>query len=508
MHAGFSVLLVGALGVLGVLGAPDADAIKSLPGLSKQPAFRQYSGYLTVAGNKHLHYWFVESQKDPEKSPVVLWLNGGPGCSSLDGLLTEHGPFLIQDDGTTLQYNPYSWNMIANVLYLESPAGVGFSYSDDQKYTTNDSEVSMNNYLALKEFFRLFPEYSKNELYLTGESYGGIYIPTLAERVLEDSSLNLQGIAVGNGLSSYELNDNSLIYFAYFHGLLGESLWATLQKYCCTNGQCNFYNNSDPSCADTVNQAQQIVYNIGLNIYNLYADCAGGVPYSTSVENGRLVIHDLGNNFLKNKWSNSWNQKLQALGSTFKQVKLDPPCVNSTPSAMYLNDPYVKSALHISPKALAWEICSAEVNLNYNRLYMDVKKQYMKILGALKYRVLVYNGDVDMACNFLGDEWFVESLQQEVQVKRRPWFYNNGETKQIGGFVKEFSNLSFLTVKVQVKRRPWFYNNGETKQIGGFVKEFSNLSFLTVKGSGHMVPTDKPIAAFAMFSRFITKQPY
>lgn len=105
------------------------------------------------------------------------------------------------------------------MLYLESPAGVGFSYSDDQKYATNDTEVSespetrpltwlrgvhdwllksfspqvsMNNYLALKEFFRLFPEFNKNELFLTGESYGGIYIPTLAERVMEDASLNLQ----------------------------------------------------------------------------------------------------------------------------------------------------------------------------------------------------------------------------------------------------------------------------------------------------------------------------
>ncbi|XP_017334981.1 lysosomal protective protein [Ictalurus punctatus] len=470
----YAVLCVLLLGTLGVLGAPAEDEIKSLPGLSKQPGFKQYSGYLTVAGNKHLHYWFVESQKDPEKSPLVLWLNGGPGCSSLDGLLTEHGPFLIQDDGTTLQYNPYSWNMIANVLYLESPAGVGFSYSDDKKYSTNDSDVSMNNYLALKEFFRLFPEYSKNELFLTGESYGGIYIPTLAERVMEDSTLNLQGIAVGNGLSSYELNDNSLVYFANYHGLLGESLWATLQKYCCKDGQCNFYNNTDPTCSGAVAQSQQIVYNSGLNIYNLYADCAGGVPYSTSVENGRLVIHDLGNNFINLKWSNSWNQKLRGVGSVLKSVKLDPPCINSTPSAMYLNNPYVKSALHISPNALDWEICSAEVNLNYNRIYMDVKKQYLKILGALKYRVLVYNGDVDMACNFLGDEWFVESLQQEVQVQRRPWLYSNGETQQIGGFVKEFSNLAFLTVK----------------------------------GSGHMVPTDKPIAAFAMFSRFITKHPY
>ncbi|KAI2595124.1 cathepsin A, partial [Homo sapiens] len=82
--------------------APDQDEIQRLPGLAKQPSFRQYSGYLKGSGSKHLHYWFVESQKDPENSPVVLWLNGGPGCSSLDGLLTEHGPFLVQPDGVTL----------------------------------------------------------------------------------------------------------------------------------------------------------------------------------------------------------------------------------------------------------------------------------------------------------------------------------------------------------------------------------------------------------------------
>uniref|UniRef100_A0A8C2J1N5 Carboxypeptidase n=1 Tax=Cyprinus carpio TaxID=7962 RepID=A0A8C2J1N5_CYPCA len=437
MHLALVCLLL--LGVLEVSGAPNADEIKYLPGLSKQPSFKHYSGYFSVADNKHLHYWFVESQKDPAGSPVVLWLNGGPGCSSLDGLLTEHGPFLIQDDGATLEYNPYAWNKIIFILtvYDQKPNG---------NHIISDIQVATNNYLALKEFFRLFPEFSKNEFFLTGESYGGIYIPTLAEIVMEDSSINLQGIAVGNGLSSYELNDNSLVYFAYYHGLLGTSLWNDLQTFCCKDGACNFYDNQDVNCSTSLYAVQNIVYNSGLNMYNLYAPCAGGVQ----------------------------QRKLRSVVSLFKSSKLDPPCTNSTPSTLFLNNPLVKSALHISPKALDWIICSAEVNLNYKRLFMDVKKQYLKLLGALKYRVLVYNGDVDMACNFLGDEWFVESLQQQVQVQRRPWIYFNGETQQIGGFVKEFTNIAFLTVK----------------------------------GSGHMVPTDKPIAAFTMFSRFITKQPY
>ncbi|KAF7207458.1 lysosomal protective protein isoform X1 [Nothobranchius furzeri] len=460
--------------LLGTDAAPVDDEITFLPGLQKQPSFRHFSGYLNVSNGKHLHYWFVQSQNKPSSDPVVLWLNGGPGCSSLDGLLTEHGPFLIQDDGVTLQYNPYSWNKIANVLYLESPAGVGFSYSDDKNYVTNDTEVSMNNFLALKEFFRLFPEFSSNELFLTGESYGGIYIPTLAERVMEDASMNLQGIAVGNGMSSYELNDNSLVFFAYYHGLLGTRLWTQLQMFCCKDGKCNFYNNQNQNCSDSLLEVQTIVYNSGLNMYNLYASCPGGVPHRLSVESGQLVIRDLGNTFIHHQWNRQWSQKLQNLAALHLSVRLDPPCTNSTPSYLYLNNIYVKRALHISPNALDWVICSAEVNLNYGRLYMDVSKQYLKLLSALKYRVLVYNGDVDMACNFMGDEWFIESLNQQVEVQRRPWLYQD-----IDG-----------------------------EQVGGFVKEFDNIAFLTVKGSGHMVPSDKPVAAFSMFTRFIKKQPF
>ncbi|KAI3369587.1 hypothetical protein L3Q82_024497, partial [Scortum barcoo] len=507
-----AVLCYFLFALLGGEAAPTADEVTYLPGLQKQPSFRQYSGYLSVADGKHLHYWFVESQKNPSSDPVVLWLNGGPGCSSLDGLLTEHGPFLIQDDGVTLQYNPYSWNKIVNMLYLESPAGVGFSYSDNPKYTTNDTEVSdtletpdwppdvdcqvfkmflspqvsMNNYLALKEFFRLFPEFSKNELFLTGESYAGIYIPTLAERVMEDTSLNLQGIAVGNGMSSYEMNDNSLVYFAYYHGLLGSRLWAELQTtFCCNDGgratstttrtrtappatgtregefgsdtngpfllvPTRLYDLTSVSVVSItmLSEVQNIVYSSGLNMYNLYAPCPGGVRQRVSVERGELVIRDLGNSFINHQWTQLWSQqKLRGLASLHLSVRLDPPCTNSTPSSLYLNNPYVRAALHISPKALDWVICSSEVNLNYGRLYLDVKKQYLKLLSALKYRVLVYNGDVDMACNFMGDEWFVESLNQQVEVQRRPWLYDDEGGRQVGGFVKEFDNIAFLTVK-------------------------------------------------------------
>uniref|UniRef100_A0A8C6SWY5 Carboxypeptidase n=1 Tax=Neogobius melanostomus TaxID=47308 RepID=A0A8C6SWY5_9GOBI len=415
----FLVLLIhflsAGLHFLSVEAAPAGDEITYLPGLSKQPSFKHYSGYLDLATGKHLHYWFVESQGKPSSDPLVLWLNGGPGCSSLDGLLTEHGPYLIQDDGASLDYNPYSWNKIANVLYLESPAGVGFSYSDNKNYKTNDTEVALNNYLALKTFLKLFPEYASNAVFLTGESYGGIYIPTLAQRVMEDSAINLQGVAVGNGMSSYELNDNSLVFFAYYHGLLGTELWAGLQAYCCDQGRCNFYDNRNPNCSELLGDVQTIVYSSGLNMYNLYSPCAGGVK------------------------------------DTLRSVQC------SSNATLVLT-------VYSSTVLLKHVMVSCRGRLIYRHKYSYLQK----------YRVLVYNGDVDMACNFMGDEWFVESLKQLVQVQRRVWLYEGADGKQVGGFVKEFSNIAFLTIK----------------------------------GSGHMVPTDKPAAAFTMFSRFIRREPY
>lgn len=64
----------------------------------------------------------------------------------------------------------------------------------------------------------------------------------------------LQGVAVGNGLSSYEMNDNSLVYFAYYHGLLGSQLWTELQAFCCRDGKCNFYDSQNQNCSASVSE--------------------------------------------------------------------------------------------------------------------------------------------------------------------------------------------------------------------------------------------------------------
>ena len=120
-----------------------------------------YSGYLAVNGTpKLLHYMFVESQGNPTTDPLVIWFNGGPGCSSMLGFTQEHGPFVMEDGGTTFSRNAYSWNREANMLYIESPAGVGFSYcgvEDGCRY--DDDSSAADNLAAVLNWFVKFPEY-------------------------------------------------------------------------------------------------------------------------------------------------------------------------------------------------------------------------------------------------------------------------------------------------------------------------------------------------------------
>lgn len=143
----FSCLLVSSLLVAGVRAAFLDDKIASLPGWAGELPSNQYSGYLNASGSQ-LHYWLVESEADPETAPTVLWFNGGPGCSSLDGFVYEHGPFVVSKDGLTLTPREYRWNLLVNMLYIEAPVGVGFSYSESGDYKCNDDKTATENYVS------------------------------------------------------------------------------------------------------------------------------------------------------------------------------------------------------------------------------------------------------------------------------------------------------------------------------------------------------------------------
>ncbi|ESQ56450.1 hypothetical protein EUTSA_v10027269mg, partial [Eutrema salsugineum] len=137
--------------------APESALITKIPGFDGTFPSKHYSGYVTIdkEHGKNLWYYFIESEKNPSKDPVVLWLNGGPGCSSMDGFVYEHGPFNFEPKKANtslplLQLNPYSWSKVSNIIYLDSPVGVGFSYSKNESdYQTGDIKTAIDSHAFL-----------------------------------------------------------------------------------------------------------------------------------------------------------------------------------------------------------------------------------------------------------------------------------------------------------------------------------------------------------------------
>ncbi|RQM19668.1 hypothetical protein B5M09_002717 [Aphanomyces astaci] len=203
--------LAGCIGV-GFTAQATVFATPSLSSTRVEPlcdaSVRQLSGYLQVTNATKYFYWYFESRDNPTKDPLVLWLNGGPGASSLIGLLAENGPCLLDPDTLTLKDNPHAWNAHANVIWLDQPANVGFS----QGPPTPPSQVGPNVHTFLENFLAQHPELHRRRLYLTGESYAGHYIPGIAHTILQGNAvkpsseaLNLQGILIVNGLTNVQV---------------------------------------------------------------------------------------------------------------------------------------------------------------------------------------------------------------------------------------------------------------------------------------------------------------
>lgn len=191
-----------------------------------------WAEYIPVHNQKyHMWYWFFEAREAPENAPLILWMTGGPGCSSLVALFNENGPYHIQED-LSLKLNPHSWNKKANILFIDQPVGTGFSYSDFGEIgVVSEKQMAQAMYEFFQGFFAKYPQYQENPFFVTGESYAGHYIPALSARIHEGNlnkegiHINLKGLAIGNGLvdpvSQYPEYSN----FALQHGIVGETVY-------------------------------------------------------------------------------------------------------------------------------------------------------------------------------------------------------------------------------------------------------------------------------------------
>ncbi|ENN74986.1 hypothetical protein YQE_08443, partial [Dendroctonus ponderosae] len=165
-----------------------------------------YSGFFTVDAlfDSNLFFWFIPSQGDYLSDPVVLWLQGGPGASSLYGLFSENGPFVVAG-GEGAGLRPTAWTRQHSMIYIDNPAGTGFSYTNGG-LARNETKVGQDLYAALLQFFTLFPELQLNEFFVSGESYAGKYVPAIAHTIHQNNAaaelrINLQGLLIGDGLS-------------------------------------------------------------------------------------------------------------------------------------------------------------------------------------------------------------------------------------------------------------------------------------------------------------------
>lgn len=467
------------------------DRITMLPGLDYDPGFEQFSGYLDVSATRHIFYWYMESQSDPTNDPVVLWTNGGPGCSGLLGMGAEHGPFYISKSGR-LHDNPYSWNKVANMIYFEQPAGVGFSYCDAaEDYITGDEQAAADNYNFIVEFLQRYPERQTNDFYVSSESYGGHYIPQMTLEILRrdiDHFVNFKGFLLGNPYVDPLSNMVTQFEAYYSHGLIAKPLFDDWSKKC---KDSNYWMSRE--CDQiTTNMFKQFGH--GINPYALdYPVCKkDAAEYShlerpVSNRNHRVLKttkdgHDpmaTATLDISNPSTSSIEVDTLLNRTNGQNTQSDPqaafkPCSQEF-LENYLDREEVRDALHVAPSAKPWDVCGG---VRYSKSDVDIPTigLYQELIDQAKagkhdLNMLIYSGDDDSICSTAGTQYWLWDLAEASSIWKA-W----QAQEQTSGFVTTFD-------------------------LGD--KTNATFTFVTVHGAGHEVPSYRPVEALEMFRRFL-----
>ncbi|GLJ12248.1 hypothetical protein SUGI_0187320 [Cryptomeria japonica] len=426
-------------------GLQENDKITSLSGQPAGVTFAQYAGYVTVdaEAGRALFYYFAEATEDPSTKPLLLWLNGGPGCSSFGvGAMTELGPFRVKPDGKTLSKNPYAWNQVANTLFLESPAGVGFSYSNTTSdyQNGNDDNTARDAYTFLQNWFERFPQYKNRDFYIAGESYAGFYVPELADTILKNNNsrtsfINLKGVMIGNGIMNEETDGCGSIDYAWSHALISDEDYAS-QRCTPSGSSYTTHNNTFVSRAESTDGE--------INPYNIYAPLCPSHPDPI--------------------WASSTSVNDTPVNESDGFDPCSPGYVFT-----YLNTPEVQNALHanVTDLSYAWTECSDVLSYTFSATTMFPIYRRMMAAGL---RILIYSGDVDAVVPVTGTRYSINALKLSIEEEWYPWM------------------------------------SGEL-DVGGFSVIYKGLTFATVRGAGHEVPSYQPSRALTMTKSFLAGKP-
>ncbi|XVF46256.1 hypothetical protein PTKIN_Ptkin03bG0013200 [Pterospermum kingtungense] len=396
--------------------------------------FAHHAGYYKLPHAKaaRMFYLFFESRNSKD-DPVVIWLTGGPGCSSELALFYENGPFHFSKN-LSLLWNDYGWDKASNILFVDQPTGTGFSYTTDDSDIRHDEKgVSNDLYDFLQEFFKQHPQYVKNDFYITGESYAGHYIPAFAARVhqgnkaKEGIQVNLKGLAIGNGLTDPEIQYQAYTDFALNTSLISHSDYVSINKLVppclqaiksCGSAGGDSCVNAYGTCNEIFNEILSIAGNI--NYYDIRKQCEGSLCYD------------------------------------FSGVET------------FLNEKTVREALGVGD--IEFVSCSTEV---YDAMITDWMRNFeVDIPGLLEdgIKVLIYAGEYDLICNWLGNSNWVHAMQWSGQ--------------------KDFEAAPIV---------PFVVDGAEAGKLQGH----GPLAFLKVHNAGHMVPMDQPKASLQMLQNWM-----
>ncbi|KAL5730745.1 Serine carboxypeptidase-like 27 [Ranunculus cassubicifolius] len=425
-----------------------SDKITELPGQPTNIAFTQYSGYITVNQNsgRALFYWLVESPTHSDSKPLVLWLNGGPGCSSIAfGAAEEIGPFRIHPDGNTLFVNPYSWNQLANVIFLDSPAGVGYSYSNTTSdlYTSGDKRTAEDAYVFLVNWLERFPEYKHRDFYITGESYAGHYVPQLSQIVyernkgVENPVLNFKGFMVGNAVIDDYHDFIGTFEYWWTHGLISDETYHSLNVYC------------------DLEAAEHVSHECDKVLHRAEAEQGNIDPYSIFTPT----------------CTSTASRRRKSLRSNHRRISMTyDPCTEKH-STVYFNLPEVQEALHANVTGIPypWETCSDTVGYHWKDSPRSMLPIYRELIAA-GLRIWVFSGDTDSVVPVTATRYSLDALDLSTLVKWYPWYDNNGK-------------------------------------VGGWSQVYDGLTFVALKGAGHEVPLHRPQLAYHMFQQFLQNKP-
>lgn len=344
---------------------------------------------------------------NPKNAPVVLWLQGGPGASSLFGLFTENGPFSVTQN-KTLAMRKYSWNIGHNLIYIDNPVGTGYSFTEnDAGYATNETQVGLDLHEALQQFFQLFAELQGNEFFVTGESYAGKYVPALTYTIHEKNpsakvKINLKGLAIGNGLTD-PINQLNYGDYLYQLGLID------------FNGR-NQFHGYEQQARQFINQSKYI------EAFEIFNELLDGDLNSAPTLFQNLTGFNFYFNYLRTKDTNESNW----MGEWIQRVD-------------------VRRAIHVGNCSFNVENGAVETHLK-----SDITQSVADKIATLvqHYRVLIYNGQLDIIVAYPLTENYLLNLKwpgadKYKKAVRKIW-YVSGE---VAGYTKTVDNLTEALVR-------------------------------------------------------------